>query len=156
MGSAVGLEVVSVSETAGVPELSPPIVRAAQSDHSSEWILPPEPGSLRAARALVRSTLHEWNLNTVSDLAVLLVSELVANALRHGSGPVGVRVERTGKDALLVEVSDSRPELPLTRDATPDDEGGRGLQLVARASRRWGTRTGPDGKTVWFELGLPG
>lgn len=156
VGSAIGLEVVGVSETAGVPESPPPTIRTAQSDRSSEWTFPPEPGSVRAARALVRSTLNEWNLNTVSDLAVLLVSELVTNALRHASGSVGVRVERIRNDALLVEVSDARPDVPLERDATPDDEGGRGLRLVARMSQRWGARTGPEGKTVWFELGLSG
>ena len=39
--------------------------------------------------------------------------------------------------------------------AHPDDEDGRGLQLVASATRRWGTRPGEAGKTVWFELALP-
>jgi hypothetical protein len=57
--------------------------------------------------------------------------------------------------SLLVEVSDPLPDPPRERSATEDDEGGRGLQLVARASRRWGTRHGSLGKTVWFELALP-
>jgi two-component sensor histidine kinase len=105
---------------------------------------------------VVRSTLNEWGLNAVGDLTVLLVSELVTNALRHATGPIGVSVQRIRNDALLVEVSDPLPELPLARDARPEDEGGRGLQLVARTSRRWGTRRGSAGKTVWFELGLPG
>ncbi|MFE9456983.1 ATP-binding protein [Streptomyces californicus] len=57
---------------------------------------------------------------------------------------------------LLVEVSDPLPDPPTARSAGPDDEGGRGLQLVACSARRWGTRRGKTGKTVWFELALPG
>ncbi|QXE34913.1 ATP-binding protein [Streptomyces sp. GMY02] len=58
--------------------------------------------------------------------------------------------------ALLAEVSDPLPDPPTARPAGPDDEGGRGIQLVARSSQRWGTRHGKTGKTVWFELPLPG
>jgi anti-sigma regulatory factor (Ser/Thr protein kinase) len=155
-GSAIGLEVIGVSDTAGVPEPIPPATRTASDDRCAEWSFPAEPGAVRAARSVVRSTLNEWELNTVGDVTVLLVSELVTNALRHASGPIGVRIRRNRNDALLVEVSDPLPELPLARDARPDDEGGRGLQLVARTSRRWGTRRGRTGKTVWFELALPG
>ncbi|MFG3410059.1 ATP-binding protein [Streptomyces sp. NPDC048142] len=57
---------------------------------------------------------------------------------------------------LLVEVSDPLPDPPTERSAGPDDEGGRGIQLVACSARRWGTRRGKSGKTVWFELALPG
>ncbi|MFJ4963566.1 ATP-binding protein [Streptomyces sp. NPDC088729] len=57
---------------------------------------------------------------------------------------------------LLVEVSDPLPDAPTERSAGPDDESGRGLQLVACSARRWGTRRGKSGKTVWFELALPG
>ncbi len=122
----------------------------------------------------------------VGDLTVLLVSELVTNSLRYASGPIGVRLERSRPDAsgngageltgdfstdlrigarpptppaapgLLVEVSDPLPDPPTERSAGPDDEGGRGLQLVACSARRWGTRRGKSGKTVWFELALPG
>jgi two-component sensor histidine kinase len=86
------------------------------------------------------------------DITVLLVSELVTNSLRYAHGPIGVRMVRGA--SLLVEVSDPLPDPPRERSAAEDDEGGRGLQLVARASRRWGTRHGPLGKTVWFELAL--
>ncbi|CAM5245307.1 hypothetical protein SHIRM173S_01973 [Streptomyces hirsutus] len=54
-----------------------------------------------------------------------------------------------------MEVSDPLPEFPHERVARPGDEGGRGLQLVARTTRRWGTRPGDVGKTVWFELAVP-
>ncbi|MGP4000947.1 ATP-binding protein [Streptomyces sp. 8N706] len=147
---------VGVSDTAGASDPAPPATRPVSDDRSAEWSFPAEPGSVRKARSLVRSTLNEWGLNTVRDVTVLLVSELVTNALRYASGPIGVRIRRVRNDALLVEVSDPLPDPPLARDAEPDDEGGRGLQLVAHTSRRWGTRRGNEGKTVWFELGLPG
>ncbi|WEH39872.1 ATP-binding protein [Streptomyces sp. AM 2-1-1] len=142
----------------------------------AEWSFPAEPGSVRGARNAVRETLRAWELGpTVIDLTVLLVSELVTNSLRHATGPIGVRLVRPGDPpaqapdppaqapdpsadghGLLVEVSDPLPELPTRRKAGPDDEGGRGLQLVACSARRWGTRKGKSGKTVWFELPLSG
>ncbi|MFF4220489.1 ATP-binding protein [Streptomyces nondiastaticus] len=122
----------------------------------AEWSFPAEPGAVRTARTLVRDTLHDWGMDGVTDVTVLLVSELVTNSLRYASGPIGVRMYSHAGPTLLVEVSDPLPDPPRERAADPDDEGGRGLQLVACASRRWGTRRGGTGKTVWFELGLPG
>ncbi|CAM5387481.1 non-specific serine/threonine protein kinase OS=Streptomyces tendae OX=1932 GN=GUR47_15350 PE=3 SV=1 [Streptomyces tendae] len=124
----------------------------------AEWVFPAAPDAVRIARSLVRRTLGEWRLDSVGDIAALLVSELVTNALRHATGPIGVRVVRGPAGAagvLLVEVSDPLPDPPRERAARPDDEDGRGLQLVASAARRWGTRPGEAGKTVWFELTLP-
>ncbi|MEU6632775.1 ATP-binding protein [Streptomyces parvus] len=136
----------------------------------AEWTFAAEPGSVRSARHAVRGALDCWGLDAaVGDLAVLLVSELVTNSLRYASGPIGVRLARAYPDGeppsadhppvtpgLLVEVSDPLPDPPTERTAGPDDEGGRGLQLVACSARRWGTRRGKSGKTVWFELALPG
>ncbi|MEU6171041.1 SpoIIE family protein phosphatase [Streptantibioticus parmotrematis] len=118
------------------------------------WTFPAEPSAVRRARHHVRMTLAGWELSALSDVTVLLVSELVTNSLRHAHGPIGVRMVRGA--SLLVEVSDPLPDPPRARTASDDDEGGRGMHLVARASRRWGTRQGPLGKTVWFELALPG
>ncbi|MEU6590416.1 ATP-binding protein [Streptomyces sp. NPDC046881] len=124
----------------------------------AEWSFPAEPDAVRSARAAVRGQLHGWGLDCLADLAALLVSELVTNSLRHATGPIGVRLVRPAEpaDTLRVEVSDPLPELPRERVAQPEDESGRGLQLVAGSSRRWGTRPGAGGKTVWFELALPG
>jgi anti-sigma regulatory factor (Ser/Thr protein kinase) len=102
---------------------------------------------------VVRRTLHEWGLDALEDTTVLLVSELVTNSMRYAHGPIGVRMVRGG--SLLLEVSDPLPDPPRERSAMPDDEGGRGIRLVAREARRWGTRHGPMGKTVWFEIAIP-
>ncbi|MET7289663.1 ATP-binding protein [Streptomyces sp. NPDC005573] len=124
----------------------------------AEWTFPAEPGAVRTARAAVRGQLQGWQLDSLADLTALLVSELVTNSLRHATGPIGVRLVRPADvdGALLVEVSDPLPDPPRERVARPEDEGGRGLQLVAGSSRRWGTRPGDVGKTVWFELAVPG
>lgn len=124
----------------------------------AEWTFPAEPGAARAARAVVRGRLREWGLDSLTEITALLVSELVTNSLRHATGPIGVRLVRPVAldDVLLVEVSDPLPDLPRERTAHPEDESGRGLQLVAHSSRRWGTRPGRNaGKTVWFELAVP-
>ncbi|MFJ5775960.1 ATP-binding protein [Streptomyces sp. NPDC093094] len=124
----------------------------------AEWTFPADPGAVRTARSCVRRQLHGWNLDSVGDITALLVSELVTNALRHATGPIGVRLVHPAglPETLLVEVSDPLPDMPRERAARPEDESGRGLQLVASTSRRWGTRPGADGKTVWFELAVPG
>ena len=131
----------------------------------AEWNFPAEADAVRTARHAVRETLRSWEIDAaVGDIAVLLVSELVTNSLRYASGPIGVRLVRAEgaatapprHSALLVEVSDPLPDPPTERPAGPDDEGGRGLGLVACSARRWGTRQGSTGKTVWFELALPG
>ncbi|MEU1185442.1 ATP-binding protein [Streptomyces sp. NPDC005820] len=127
-------------------------------DGYAEWTFPADPGAVRTARRVVRGRLHGWGLDSLGDITALLVSELVTNALRHATGPIGVRLVRPAglEDVLLVEVSDPLPDPPRERAARPEDESGRGLQLVASSSRRWGTRPGESGKTVWFELVVPG
>ncbi|MET7690683.1 ATP-binding protein [Streptomyces sp. NPDC005483] len=124
----------------------------------AKWTFPADPGAVRAARAAVRNRLAAWNLDGLADIAALLVSELVTNSLRHATGPIGVRLVRPEGigGVLLVEVSDPLPDPPRERVADLDDESGRGLQLVAHAAHRWGTRPGTTGKTVWFELSMPG
>ncbi|MFD4575962.1 ATP-binding protein [Streptomyces sp. NPDC058417] len=123
----------------------------------AEWTFPAEPGAVRTARGVVRGQLRGWGLAGLCDVATLLVSELVTNALRHADGPIGVRLVRPVNlpYVLLVEVSDPVPDPPRERSARPDDESGRGLQLVAASSRRWGSRPWNSGKTVWFELTVP-
>ena len=122
-------------------------------DRVAGWTFTAERQVVRRARRKVRETLRSWDLPELADRAELLVSELVTNAVRYARGPIEVRLVR-GR-SLLVEVTDPVPEPPRERRVTTEDEGGRGLHLVARQSRRWGTRNRPVGKTVWCELELP-
>ena len=85
------------------------------------------------------------------DTVALLVSEVVTNALVHGTGQVRVRVLPLGR-GVRIEVHDGSAQPPALRRASPDDEGGRGIALVERLADRWGSEPLAEGKTVWFEL----
>ncbi|MFG1811829.1 SpoIIE family protein phosphatase [Streptomyces sp. NPDC049040] len=118
------------------------------------WELAPDPSEVGRARALVRDTLRAWGLDEVGETAELLVGEVVTNAVRHAHDrPVELRMVRA--DALLVEVSDDDHGVPVLLSAGPEDEGGRGMRIVSRLAREWGTSRSAQGKTVWFEQALP-
>ncbi|MFI1417048.1 SpoIIE family protein phosphatase [Streptomyces sp. NPDC020731] len=119
-----------------------------------DWTLPREPRSVGRAREYARAQLLSWDMEPLVDTTELLVSELVTNALRYGEGEIRLRLllDRT----LVCEVWDSGLVQPRRRRARDTDEGGRGLQLVGLLSAAWGSRRTPRGKTVWFELPLPG
>ncbi|MFJ5923219.1 SpoIIE family protein phosphatase [Kitasatospora sp. NPDC092948] len=124
--------------------------REREDAPTAGWTLPAEPTAVSRARRLVRHTLADWGAEALTDTAELLVSELVTNAVRYASAPIGVRL--TLGDLLLVEISDPLPDPPRERHASAGDEGGRGLELVRRLALRWGTRAEGLGKVVWFEL----
>jgi serine phosphatase RsbU (regulator of sigma subunit)/anti-sigma regulatory factor (Ser/Thr protein kinase) len=129
-----------------------------RGDRVARWHCQGGVESVSGARAWARTTLGGWDLGDgsaqgVTELAELLVSELVTNALRHASG----RIELTAlllDEALVVSVSDGDQPLPRLRRVHDSDEGGRGLQLVAMLASRWGSRVTPEGKVVWCELPL--
>jgi anti-sigma regulatory factor (Ser/Thr protein kinase) len=87
------------------------------------------------------------------ELACLLLTELVTNAVRYAGGQISVRAG-IRSDLLLVEVRDGSERMPVLGDPHPDAEGGRGLLLVDRLADRWGAEPLPVGKRVWFELSL--
>ncbi|MEV1023851.1 SpoIIE family protein phosphatase [Streptomyces sp. NPDC050264] len=117
------------------------------------WTLDPEDAAPGRARRLARSALVRWGLEEMTDSVELLVSEVVTNAVRYASRPVTLRLLRT--DVLRCEVGDDVPQLPRQRNARATDEGGRGLFLVNRLTRRWGATRLSTGKVVWFELARP-
>jgi anti-sigma regulatory factor (Ser/Thr protein kinase) len=88
------------------------------------------------------------------EVAMLLTSELVTNALKHGVGDIELVIRL--EDRLRVEVYDQAPDLPRRLGSAPLADLGRGLMLVERLSSRWGAeRVGGFGeKRVWFELAL--
>ncbi|WP_051970024.1 SpoIIE family protein phosphatase [Kitasatospora azatica] len=128
--------------------------RGEEGARTVGWTLPAEPTAVSRARRLVRGVLQEWVIEELTDVAELLVSELVTNAVRYASAPIGVRL--TLGETLLVEISDPLPDPPRERHAAEADEGGRGLELVRRLALRWGARAEGMGKVVWFEQELPG
>lgn len=107
---------------------------------------------MRPARRLAGEQLEYWGFVHHRDTAELLVSELVTNAIRHGSGEIHLTVRHHG-GTLRFEVHDEAAEsVPHVRPAGENDEGGRGLHLVGMLSSRWGATRTTTGKTVWFEL----
>ncbi|WP_327320010.1 SpoIIE family protein phosphatase [Streptomyces sp. NBC_01235] len=127
--------------------------RALGVDRVAEWDVPMDPAAVGEVRAAVVRQLARWDLEDLSFTTELILSELVTNAIRYGSGPVGVRLLRDR--TLICEVSDSSSTSPHLRYAAMTDEGGRGLFLVAQLTDRWGTRYTPKGKVIWAEQPLP-
>ncbi|MEU3337565.1 SpoIIE family protein phosphatase [Streptomyces sp. NPDC006668] len=119
----------------------------------AEWVLPCEPEVVSRARTAVTEQLAAWDLDDLAFTTELVVSELVTNAVRHATGPLQLRLLRDR--ALICEVSDGSSTSPRLRRARTEDEGGRGLFLVAQLTERWGTRYTPDGKVIWTEQPLP-
>ncbi|MGW7574401.1 SpoIIE family protein phosphatase [Streptomyces sp. NPDC054765] len=131
------------------------LVRTRELDarQVAAWELPAEPAAVSKARELATGQLRDWGLEELSYATELVVSELVTNAVRHASGPLHLRLLRDR--TLLTEVSDTGHTSPHLRHSASDDEGGRGLFIVAQLVQRWGTRYTPNGKTIWTEQAFP-
>ncbi|MER7667014.1 SpoIIE family protein phosphatase [Kitasatospora sp. NPDC096128] len=123
--------------------------RVLEPDRTAEWEVAPAPEAVAQARAEATRQLAEWGLDEAAFVTELVLSELVTNAIRYATGPIRVRLlyDRT----LICEVSDSSSTAPHLRYAVEEDEGGRGLFLVARLTERWGVRYTPEGKIIWAE-----
>ncbi|WP_405820286.1 ATP-binding protein [Streptomyces sp. NBC_01390] len=126
--------------------------------HEDRLNYTPVTRSVPLARHRTARLVIEWGHPELAGDAALVVSELMTNALLHGSlrgRLIRVRLAVTAA-ALRVEVSDPRAErMPCPREVTDDDQFGRGLLLVGALAEQWGV--GPRdgvGKTVWAEWGL--
>ncbi|GEC09088.1 ATP-binding protein [Streptomyces spinoverrucosus] len=120
----------------------------------AEIPLPSRPESAATARRLAQVVvLRQWGLSAkTTEEAVLLVSELVGNAVRHtGARVFGLRMRRR-KGWIRVEVRDPSRGLPCLMPVQEMDVSGRGLYLVDKLSDRWGVDLLPRGKTTWFEM----
>ncbi|MEU6235108.1 ATP-binding protein [Kitasatospora sp. NPDC047058] len=120
------------------------------------WLARSRRAPERARRLLEKLLADVPDGQRFADVGLLLVSELVTNAVIHGT-PVGNRVRlvmSVGRDRLRIEVHDARSERgPVLRISGAEDESGRGLLLVKSLSHRWGCcpRQG-TGKIVWAEV----
>jgi anti-sigma regulatory factor (Ser/Thr protein kinase) len=120
----------------------------------AEVPLPSRPESAATARRLAQVVvLRHWRLSPkMTEDAVLLVSELVGNAVRHtGARVFGLRMRRR-PGWIRVEVRDPSRGLPCLMPVQEMDISGRGLFLVDKLSDRWGVDLLPRGKTTWFEM----
>ncbi|MFJ4670875.1 ATP-binding protein [Kitasatospora purpeofusca] len=122
------------------------------------------PKPVAHARTFTARALAEWFPSApapgggdgAADDLVLLVAELVANAMLHGDGPLELVLHVT-EARLRVEVSDRSPAMPEPRRPhNPGLPGGHGLFIVQRTADRWGAEPHSQGKTIWAEVGVPG
>jgi anti-sigma regulatory factor (Ser/Thr protein kinase) len=139
----------------------PALDEAADSQPSATCGLRAIPEAVRTGRDFVRTVLLDWELPGLVDVAGLVVSELVTNALRHGL-PAGhparddwpIQLRLLGQAPyVMCMVADPGPGIPVVREADPSAENGRGLTVVETCSVRWGWHLlDGGGKVVWSLL----
>lgn len=110
-----------------------------------------DPASVGEARRFVQACCRDWGLDDADDATLLVVSELVTNALQHGAEPLTLFVGRR-LDRLVVSVQDSSRDEGHVERPVDLSERGRGLMLVESLTHAWGQQTLPDGKRVWAEV----
>jgi anti-sigma regulatory factor (Ser/Thr protein kinase) len=114
---------------------------------------PPVPASAGEARQLVSRALDQWGLEAAEETTLLLVTELVSNVVRHAKTALTLLLAYDGS-RLHVGVSDHDRQIPVLAKSSVKTHHGWGLQLVSALASDWGTRTSPEGKTVWFDLNV--
>ena len=107
-----------------------------------------------AARHFARAVAEDWGIP--ADEVVLVVGELAANSHRHAQTEFSVSIGYSD-ETVLVEVADASPDFPNVVVPPQNARSGRGLVIVDRIARSWGTRPRfGGGKTVWVELDANG
>jgi hypothetical protein len=148
------------------PQASPHQVADARRlpQPTATCLLGPRPESVKTGRDFTRATLVEWDMPALADVAELVVSELVTNALRHGvpsacqlAGEHCVRLRLLAQAPFVMcMVTDPGADIPVLRESGPTSESGRGLNVVECCSVRWGWHLLDDGgKVVWALLRPP-
>ncbi|MFI6493993.1 SpoIIE family protein phosphatase [Streptomyces sp. NPDC050564] len=119
------------------------------------WVVWRLPDAVMHARRFTARTLRRWKVEEAADAVLLVVSELVTNALVHTQGPVRLDLTLRG-DRVRVCVSDTSPRAPAKPVIVDwESTGGRGLLLVEAMSESFGTVPVAGGKQVWSELVVP-
>jgi len=145
------------------PNPVPPSPMPPAAGRHCQLVLIPGPESAKAARDFTTATLRNWQLDTVVTEAVIIASELVTNAIRHGrslvddaeQALVGLAWQRHPSRVICV-VTDQSTKPPVMVPADPDAESGRGLQVVQALAAGWAwMMLGAQEKAVWAALWLP-
>jgi anti-sigma regulatory factor (Ser/Thr protein kinase) len=144
-------------------------VASAPADRQRRITVPPVPESAKVAREFTAATLRTWHLEALISDAVLIASELVTNAISHGSQDAedepgvpaepGAQVELTWSyqvSRLICVVTDRGVDPPVASPTDASAESGHGLQIVGALAAAWGwTMLGTGEKAVWAALDLP-
>jgi anti-sigma regulatory factor (Ser/Thr protein kinase) len=117
-----------------------------------ELALPRGPTAPAQARRQVSAVCQDLHRD-VTNIATLLTSELVTNALVHGCGSIEMTIDLT-PGQLRVDVQDESSQQPKMQASNVDSTRGRGLLLLERLASSWGVRKSNGGKGVWFTLRL--
>ncbi|WP_328673433.1 ATP-binding protein [Streptomyces sp. NBC_00322] len=117
------------------------------------------PRCVGLARVELRKALAAWGLAKIEDTALVVLSELVTNAVRHAHVSPGREIETrflVVGDDLRIEVHDAADGWPHKHVATNSSECGRGLVLVSVLADQWGvSERGGVGKSVWALMAVP-
>ena len=131
---------------------TPPCVTSNADGAEVKVDLPADLTAASAARAEARRVLPRWRLAGLLDPVLLVVSELVGNAVRHGRPPVDLRLRKAGR-GVRVDVHDEASAAPALVDAGESAESGRGLLLVDAVATDSGVeQIEGDGKVVWAQV----
>ncbi|WP_322763044.1 ATP-binding protein [Frankia sp. Cr2] len=127
---------------------------------TARFDLPANARAAGRARRLVNELLATWGREEDAEIARLLVSEVVTNAVRYARCNDPVRVQIVAQNGRVrIAVGDGSAIRPIVRTVCDDDESGRGMHLVAALASEWGVIDKPaddsPGKHVWFELAAP-
>ena len=115
--------------------------------------LDPLASSVAAARRFTEATLVRWGITEVLEVAQLLTSELVTNAVVHARSDIELALN-LNTDVLRVEVRDRSAVLPSTEGSAVDANSGRGIRVLDSLADRWGAQRTGERKVVWFEVTL--
>lgn len=110
------------------------------------------PEAMGPVREIVRAHLRLWRKSKLSDLAVLGVTELLTNVLKHAPGDCELLMRET-PDGVFVGVTDCTDSLPTVREPSEGQTGGWGLFLLADIADELDVKPLAHGKQVWFRLG---
>ncbi|GIH06778.1 STAS domain-containing protein [Rhizocola hellebori] len=135
-------------------EASAVLAKGRSSSKRAHVLLRPTPAAPAVARRLVVRLCEAWDLEIVTEVAELIISELVTNAVRHAGTDIEVTAA-IGEHFLHLHVRDRSKQLPTLSGADGlQTAHRRGLQMVDRLSNGWGTTLTAYGKTVWATLRL--
>jgi anti-sigma regulatory factor (Ser/Thr protein kinase) len=157
------------------PSSRPAIFAASRYPHqdvlSDELELAALPSAVSLTRCFIEEYLRKWSLEDLADVAQLVASEIVTNAIKvtglteqpadctalHDAdiGRVITRM-RWSASRLIIETWDGDHHTPVAASPLDLDEGGRGLMIVAALTAAWGHYPAATGKVVWAQLTIPG
>ncbi len=116
--------------------------------------LPPEPRSATRARQLTRGQLAASCPEEAVEVAALLVTELVSNAVLHAQTNIVLVVE-VAPGRVVLRVRDGSDATPVQRGYGTDAATGRGIALVDQLASAWGVDRCEEGKEVWCQIDFP-